>query len=140
MQAGVCNAVAMWFQLHLDEEVSLSTSPYQDKGPTWQQVCGWLHGSHCVRGCFGCVLCGDSGPVARQRIRRMHGCTGHKAGWLHGPHCVGDVQAKPSSTSCTQQLAARSHILAPGIRAGRQQGWRFPLTAPAPCLRLLRTL
>ncbi len=37
-QAGVFNAVAMWFELHLDEETQLSTSPYLDKGPTWQQV------------------------------------------------------------------------------------------------------
>jgi hypothetical protein len=38
LQAGVFNAVAMWFELHLDEETSLSTSPYLEKGPTWQQV------------------------------------------------------------------------------------------------------
>lgn len=26
--AGICNAVAFWFELHLDEETHLSTSPY----------------------------------------------------------------------------------------------------------------
>eukprot|EP00887_Chlorella_sp_A99_P004798 scaffold4.g4798.t1 len=42
-QAGVVNAVAMWFDLHLDEETSLSTSPYRgDKGPTWQQAVQWV--------------------------------------------------------------------------------------------------
>lgn len=42
-QAGVFNAVAMWFDLHLDEESSLSTSPYlEDKGPTWQQAVQWV--------------------------------------------------------------------------------------------------
>jgi hypothetical protein len=42
-QAGVCNAVAMWFEVHLDEESSLSTSPYRgDKGPTWQQAVQWV--------------------------------------------------------------------------------------------------
>lgn len=39
---GVCNAVAMWFDLHLDEETTLSTCPYVDKGPTWQQAVQWL--------------------------------------------------------------------------------------------------
>ncbi|GAB4824134.1 hypothetical protein N2152v2_011180 [Parachlorella kessleri] len=37
-KAGVFNAVAMWFELHLDEETQLSTSPYLEKGPTWQQA------------------------------------------------------------------------------------------------------
>jgi hypothetical protein len=32
----------MWFELHLDEETSLSTSPYLEKGPTWQQVKTWI--------------------------------------------------------------------------------------------------
>lgn len=36
------NAVAMWFELNLDEETSLSTSPYIDKGPTWQQAVQWV--------------------------------------------------------------------------------------------------
>jgi len=39
---GVVNAIAMWFDLHLDEENSLSTSPYFEKGPTWQQAVQWL--------------------------------------------------------------------------------------------------
>lgn len=39
---GVFNAVAMWFVLDLDEETSLSTSPYIDKGPTWQQAVQWM--------------------------------------------------------------------------------------------------
>ena len=39
---GVCNAVAMWFKLHLDDEISLSTSPYEEKGPTWQQAVQYI--------------------------------------------------------------------------------------------------
>ena len=39
---GVVNAVAMWFDLHLDEENTLSTSPYAEKGPTWQQAVQWM--------------------------------------------------------------------------------------------------
>lgn len=39
---GVFNGVAMWFDLHLDEETSLSTSPYAEKGPTWQQAVQWM--------------------------------------------------------------------------------------------------
>jgi predicted RNA methylase len=39
---GVVNAIAMWFDLHLDEENSLSTSPYAEKGPTWQQAVQWM--------------------------------------------------------------------------------------------------
>ena len=39
---GVCNAVAMWFKLHLDDEISLSTSPYEEKGPTWQQTVQYI--------------------------------------------------------------------------------------------------
>ena len=31
---GVWNAVAFWFELELDEEISLSTSPYVDKACT----------------------------------------------------------------------------------------------------------
>ena len=30
-ERGVCNAMAFWFELHLDEQVSLSTGPYADK-------------------------------------------------------------------------------------------------------------
>jgi len=41
--AGVCNAIAFWFDLHLDENNSLSTSPYDvEKGPTWQQAVQWM--------------------------------------------------------------------------------------------------
>ena len=29
--AGICNAIAFWFELHLDEETHLSTSPYSHK-------------------------------------------------------------------------------------------------------------
>ena len=29
--AGICNAVAFWFELQLDATTSLSTSPYADK-------------------------------------------------------------------------------------------------------------
>jgi len=39
---GVCNAIAMWFKLYLDEENSLSTSPYEEKGPTWQQAVQYI--------------------------------------------------------------------------------------------------
>ncbi len=39
---GTCNAIAMWFNLHLDEEIMLSTSPYEDKGPTWQQAVQYI--------------------------------------------------------------------------------------------------
>lgn len=30
---GICNAVAFWFTLHLDEETELHTGPYADKVP-----------------------------------------------------------------------------------------------------------
>jgi predicted RNA methylase len=39
---GVFNAVVTWFELYLDEDTSLSTSPYADKGPTWQQAVQWV--------------------------------------------------------------------------------------------------
>jgi predicted RNA methylase len=39
---GVFNAMAMWFELHLDEATMLSTSPYEEKGPTWQQAVQWM--------------------------------------------------------------------------------------------------
>jgi predicted RNA methylase len=41
---GTCNAIAMWFILYLDEgeEIILSTSPYEDKGPTWQQAVQYI--------------------------------------------------------------------------------------------------
>ena len=41
IERGVCNAMAFWFELHLDEESSLSTSPYVSKVASC--VC-----------CFGC--------------------------------------------------------------------------------------
>ena len=31
---GICNAMAFWFELQLDEEASLSSSPYVDKVPS----------------------------------------------------------------------------------------------------------
>jgi len=44
---GVCNAVAMWFDLCLDEDTMLTTSPYQEgKGPTWQQAVQWMPEVH----------------------------------------------------------------------------------------------
>ncbi|KAL4640418.1 putative protein arginine N-methyltransferase 9 [Arapaima gigas] len=36
VQAGVLDALAMWFQLHLDEEISLSTGPQEDT--CWEQA------------------------------------------------------------------------------------------------------
>lgn len=40
--AGVCNAVAFWFELHLDEHTCLSSSPYRrdlhTADATWKQV------------------------------------------------------------------------------------------------------
>ncbi|MGA1150648.1 MAG: hypothetical protein ACO3UL_06150, partial [Flavobacteriaceae bacterium] len=39
---GTCNAIAMWFKLHLDEDIMLSTSPYKEKGPTWQQAVQYI--------------------------------------------------------------------------------------------------
>jgi hypothetical protein len=35
---GIFNAVAFWFDLKVDENETLSTSPYGEKGQTWQQV------------------------------------------------------------------------------------------------------
>jgi hypothetical protein len=34
----VFNAMAFWFDLQLDDEEELSTSPYGAKGQTWQQA------------------------------------------------------------------------------------------------------
>lgn len=40
---GVFNAVAVWFELQLDEEEMLSTSPHRNgRGPTWQQAIHWV--------------------------------------------------------------------------------------------------
>ena len=67
---GVLNAIAFWFELHLDEETSLSTSPYADK----------------VRGCGNCFL-----MLSNDACR--HCC----AGVLHGRSkfpielCKGDM-------------------------------------------------
>ncbi|KDD75511.1 hypothetical protein H632_c645p0, partial [Helicosporidium sp. ATCC 50920] len=42
-QEGVCNAMATWFELQLDEDTFLSTSPHRgDKGLTWPQALHWL--------------------------------------------------------------------------------------------------
>ena len=42
-ESGVVSAIAFWFELELDEETVLSTSPYiQDKGPTWQQAVQYI--------------------------------------------------------------------------------------------------
>ena len=37
-KSGTVNAFAFWFDLHLDEEDEISTSPYCAKGRTWQQA------------------------------------------------------------------------------------------------------
>lgn len=37
-RSGTFNAVAFWFKLYLDEETVLDTSPYGNKGATWQQA------------------------------------------------------------------------------------------------------
>ncbi|KAK3268304.1 hypothetical protein CYMTET_23176 [Cymbomonas tetramitiformis] len=37
-QDGIFNAIAFWFELQIDEETTLSTSPYGKKGPTWTQA------------------------------------------------------------------------------------------------------
>ncbi len=50
------NAVAMWFELHLDEDISLSTSPYLDKGPTWQQAVQWCREVRMEVGDHLCLL------------------------------------------------------------------------------------
>ena len=47
---GICNAIAMWFTLHLDDEISLSTSPYREKGPTWQQAVQYIEEIHVEEG------------------------------------------------------------------------------------------
>ncbi|KAK9803026.1 hypothetical protein WJX72_005333 [[Myrmecia] bisecta] len=47
---GVANAVAFWFDLQLDEETELSTSPYADKGATWQQAVQWIPELHVRKG------------------------------------------------------------------------------------------
>ncbi|KAK9917705.1 hypothetical protein WJX75_007354 [Coccomyxa subellipsoidea] len=47
---GTCNAIAFWFNLHLDEETELHTSPYTDKGPTWQQAVQCVEEVHLVPG------------------------------------------------------------------------------------------
>ena len=41
---GTCNAIVMWFNLYLDDQdtIMLSTSPYEDKGPTWQQAVQYI--------------------------------------------------------------------------------------------------
>jgi hypothetical protein len=45
--AGIVNAVAVWFELALDEHEVLSTSPYsQDKGPTWQNAVTFVQEMH----------------------------------------------------------------------------------------------
>lgn len=46
--AGVCNAVAFWFKLTLDEHTQLSSSPYEtdtagQAHTTWKQVSGGRH-------------------------------------------------------------------------------------------------
>ncbi|CAL8464828.1 g4363 [Coccomyxa elongata] len=47
---GVCNAIAFWFSLHLDEETELHTSPYEEKGNTWQQAVQWVEEMSVVPG------------------------------------------------------------------------------------------
>ena len=42
-ESGVVTAIAFWFELELDEDTLLSTSPYADeKGPTWQQAVQYI--------------------------------------------------------------------------------------------------
>ncbi|KAK9846546.1 hypothetical protein WJX81_006344 [Elliptochloris bilobata] len=47
---GICNAVAFWFELQLDEAATLSTSPYAAKGPTWQQAVQWVEETRLMPG------------------------------------------------------------------------------------------
>lgn len=47
---GVCNAVIMWFRLHLDDDISLNTSPYEEKGPTWQQAIQYIEETNVSNG------------------------------------------------------------------------------------------
>ena len=50
-KTGICNAIAFWFELDLDEETQLSTSPYCQKvlssNVSWLQLnaflCSFLH-------------------------------------------------------------------------------------------------
>jgi len=41
---GTCNAVAFWFDLHLDSETTLRTSPLAGRGGTWRQAVQRLPG------------------------------------------------------------------------------------------------
>ena len=52
---GICNAMAFWFELHLDEHAVLSTSPYVDKARP-QHACN--HASMQIDHCQGCWITG----------------------------------------------------------------------------------
>lgn len=70
------NAVAMWFELRLDEEATLSTSPYLDKGPTWQQArqaAAVVAAAACCTDLF-CHVCSWCAAAAGA-------CKGRKGGW-----------------------------------------------------------
>lgn len=72
-EAGVWNSVAFWFQLQLDEETSLDTSPYCDK------VQHDVHHTQRLQGCSTrqralCILC-----ATHQRM--------HAAGEWACPQC-----------------------------------------------------
>jgi protein arginine N-methyltransferase 7 len=41
-EEGIVNAFAFWFDLQLDEENELSTSPFSGKGKTWQQAVQYI--------------------------------------------------------------------------------------------------
>ena len=44
--AGILNAVAVWFELVLDDQETLSTSPYSEAGPTWQNAITFVKDAH----------------------------------------------------------------------------------------------
>ena len=48
-EEGVVNAFAFWFDLQLDEENELSTSPFSGKGKTWQQAVQYIEEVNVVK-------------------------------------------------------------------------------------------
>ena len=45
---GICNAVAFWFELHLDEETHISTSPYSEKVRFNLYPCAYCSDDNCT--------------------------------------------------------------------------------------------
>lgn len=70
--SGVCNAIVFWFDLYLDEERTLSTSPYKNGiGPTWQQAVQFVDECRVCKGTQLRVKCSHDTYGIKFQVQRF---------------------------------------------------------------------